>query len=77
MGAISAGLGFTLAISGLAVGLRVGLRGSADESVPAAVAVAVVVMRGLIVLGLLAFGCGLIFFATRLLLARAELNRQM
>jgi predicted lipid-binding transport protein (Tim44 family) len=71
MGGMAAGLGLALVLSGLMVGLVVGLRGvSTDAAEPAAVAVALVLTRGLIVVGMLAFGCGLIFFATRLLLAR-------
>ena len=73
IGSVSAGLGFALAVSGLVVGLLVGVRGvGVDASVTPGMAVALVVTRGLIVLGMLAFGCGLVFFATRLMLARGE-----
>ena len=64
-------LGLALAVMGLAVGLIIGIWGvSWSESPGAAAAVALVVTRGAIALGMLAFGCGLIFFATHLLLGR-------
>ncbi|MGA7121593.1 MAG: hypothetical protein WBY94_15920 [Polyangiaceae bacterium] len=73
IGVACAGLGLALGVAGLAVGLIVGIWGGLSaESLPApAVAVALVVTRGTIVLGMLAFGCGLLFFGTRLLLGRA------
>ena len=65
IGSVSAGLGLALAVSGLIVGLMVGIRGVAiDGSIPPGLAVALVVTRGLMVLGMLAFGCGLIFQLT-------------
>jgi hypothetical protein len=64
-------MGLALAIGGMVVGLLVGLSGmSTDGSLAASVGVALIVTRGVIVLGMLAFGCGLLFFATRLLLGR-------
>ncbi len=64
-------LGLALAVAGLAVGLIIGIWGvSASESPGVAAGAALVVTRGVIVLGMLAFGSGLIFFATRLLLGR-------
>ena len=73
IGGVSAGLGFALAVSGLVVGLLVGVRGmTLDTAVAPGIAVALVVTRGLIALGMLAFGCGLVFFATRLLLVKGE-----
>ncbi len=75
IGVACAGLGLGLALSGLVVGLLVGLRGiSTDASTAAAVDVALIVTRGAIVWGMLAFGCGLIFFAARLLLGRDLLD---
>jgi hypothetical protein len=73
IGVACAGLGLALGVAGLAVGLIVGIWGGfSAEGFPApAVAVALVVTRGAIVLGMLAFGCGLLFFGTRLLLGRA------
>ena len=54
---------------GLVVGIWGGI--SAEGSPATAVAVALVVTRGTIVMGMLAFGCGLLFFGTRLILGRA------
>jgi hypothetical protein len=69
LGGVSAGLGLALALAGLIVGVVVGFRGpSMDTAGATSVAVALVVTRGVMVLGMLAFGCALIFFATRLLL---------
>jgi hypothetical protein len=71
IGFVCAGLGLVLTLAGLAMGLSVGFGGATtDASVAAAVDVALVVTRGVVVLGMLAFGCGLIFFASRLLLGR-------
>ncbi|HXN33180.1 MAG TPA: hypothetical protein VN894_15015 [Polyangiaceae bacterium] len=71
IGVVCAGLGLALALAGLAVGLMVGLRGiSTDEPSAASIEVALVLTRGVIVLGMLSFGSGLIFFAARLLLGR-------
>ncbi len=73
IGGACAVLGLALGIAGLAVGLVVGIWGgiSAEGSPATAVAVALVVTRGTIVMGMLAFGCGLLFFGTRLILGRA------
>ncbi len=73
IGGTSAGLGLALALSGLMIGLIVGLRGgSTEDAAAASVAAAVIVTRGFVALGMLAFGSALMLFAAMLLLGPAS-----
>jgi len=70
IGGVGGGLGLALVVAGLVLGVILGLGGIPTDGSSASVAVALVMMRGVIILAMLAFGSGLILFATRLLLGR-------